>query len=1027
MKHRRTIAFLFTFAILQAQNQVRISTSVSNIGQGRSFTTVSGGAAPRFDPDHVLVRFKNGAAHDFLPGSGPARGFQGNANLFRVQNPPGLSVAESVARYQANPNVQYAEPDFIVQAIFTPNDTLWPNQWDMVKIAAPTVWDAPPNTSNMVVAIIDTGIDFTHPDLQGNLWTNPADNVSHGFNCIGGTCNAGGSDDFGLGTHVAGTIGGVGNNSAGIAGLNWSIKLASFKFLDSNGSGQISDAVAAFQKILDLKVNQGINIRLTSNSWGGGGFSQALKDAMAAVENAGIIDICAAGNSNVNADITPMYPAAYDNRGIISVLASDAGDVGAGFTNFGLSSVDIAAPGVSTLSTVPTGACTLCDPSGYTYLSGTSMATPHVSGVAAALLAANPALSAAEARDIILDPASYDTLTDAKAMSTSSGGRLNFPKTLANPRLGKAITLNNFPSVSMGPDVVANAGNNVSLTANPSDPDAGDVAGLRTSWNKLVSTSTQWLFGFMLNSVFPNPSGGSVNFPAPSLGRVATVPYYAGVADNRGGGASGVNFVTVNPIASPGGPPSGTLSVSNPTPAVGETVTVNYPVSSSVPGAVNWDLWAAGLFGSSGICCYGGSSAGIIFNSAGSYRVRTQAIDTQLNLSSGNGVVVKVGGATNEPPLAVATLDKLSGPVPLTVNVDMSGSSDADGNIQWYYFLCANGFASASASPLGSCTLTQPGAYWLEFEIQDNSGQVDIISKYVVATPAAGGGGGDSTPPLVSISTPTENASVTGSVGLTASASDNSGTVSKVEYRLDSPAGTLIGFFTTSPYSVSWDTTTVSPGAHTLYANAFDPSNNMGTSAARHVTVTDTKPPSVSISAPAAGNVSGTVTLQATASDLSGIKQVVYRLDNSSSGTILGTATFSPYTVLWDSSGSVGGHTLYAIATDNANNTNVSAPVNVTVLAVVRPALTITSPAAGTVKPKSTVTIAASVSNSPTYAVAKVDFYVNNNLVCTDFTASYSCSWKVPAGTNKTYTIKAIATDTQNVAGPPATVAVTAK
>src|SRR5262249_39122799 len=152
-----------------------------------------------------------------------------------------------------------------------------------------------------------------------------------------------------------------------------------------------------------------VNIRVTNNSWGGGGFSQSLKDAMAALEDTpnfpSTLNVCAAGNSGVNADFTPMYPAAYDNRGIVSVLATDANDVGAGFSNSGLASVDIAAPGVNTYSTESAKNCSLCDPSGYRYLSGTSMASPHVAGVAAALLDLKPLLSAAQARDALLDPA----------------------------------------------------------------------------------------------------------------------------------------------------------------------------------------------------------------------------------------------------------------------------------------------------------------------------------------------------------------------------------------------------------------------------------------------------------------------------------------------------------------------------------------------------------------------------------------------------------------------------------------------
>jgi hypothetical protein len=167
------------------------------------------------------------------------------------------------------------------------------------------------------------------------------------------------------------------------------------------------------------------------------------------------------------------------------------------------------------------------------FLSGTSMATPHVSGVAAGLLAAHSTLSPAQARDIILDPASYKPMTDTRAQSTSSGGRLDYNLTLKNPRLNAPIVLNNFPTLVMGPDVMLNAGQLITLTPTVTDPDPGDQAGLRKAFGKSVSTATQWLLGWNLNLSFPNGNG----MPAPSLSRVATVPYYAGVADNRGRGS----------------------------------------------------------------------------------------------------------------------------------------------------------------------------------------------------------------------------------------------------------------------------------------------------------------------------------------------------------------------------------------------------------------------------------------------------------------------------------------------------------
>jgi subtilisin family serine protease len=691
-------------------------------------TTVGVAAPAAFHPSRVLVRFRNGAPNDFLPGSPSASDFPGQRNLHLVQNPPGLSVAEVVGRYHLNPNVLYAEPDFIVQTDVIPTDPLWNQQWDMTKISAPTAWITQTDSSGVVVAVIDTGIDFTHPDLLTNLWTNS--DGSHGFDCMNGRCTKGGSDGFGHGTHVAGTIGAAANNNIGIAGINWKVQLMSLKFLDANGSGFTSDAVLAFDQVTALK-QQGVNVRVTSNSWGGGGFSQSLKDAMARGEAAGILHVCAAGNSNHDADSFPMYPGAYDNRGIISVLASDPNDVGASFTNYGLATVDIAAPGVSTLSTVPRGTCTLCDPSGYKPLSGTSMATPHVSGVLAALFKKNAGLTPNQARDVVLDPASYDTLSDAKAKSTSTGGRLNFAKALANPLLS-APRLNNFPILAMGPDVLASAGSKVNLTAAVSDPDNDP---LRVSWARSADTglSSMWLFGWMLNSIFPNLGGSSVSFTAPSLARTAIVPYDAAVADGRGGSAEGREWVTVSP-GSAGKAPSGALTVSPTVAPAGSTITVSFPVTASKNGQVGWDLWLATQNSAHGACCFTGTSTTVTLNTPGVYRIGTQAIDQTLSLSPRPSVVVRIGGATGEPPIASATLDTLSGPVPLTVNIDASASVDPDGTIGNYYFACGDTNLIGSRKPRGSCTFKTPGTYWIEVMVQDGSGNVDLISAYVVAT-----------------------------------------------------------------------------------------------------------------------------------------------------------------------------------------------------------------------------------------------------------------------------------------------------
>jgi hypothetical protein len=308
------------------------------------------------------------------------------------------------------------------------------------------------------------------------------------------------------------------------------------------------------------------------------------------------------------------------------------------------------------------------------------------------------------------------------------------------------------------------------------------------------------------------------------------------------------------------------------------------------------------------------------------YRVGAQAIDPQLNLSTRSSTVVKVGGATGEPPLAAASLDKLSGPVPLTVNIDMSGSTDADGTVQWYYFICnGGGFTAGSQSSQGSCTFTTPGAYWIMLEIQDNSGNVDLISAYVVATPVAGGG--DKTPPTVSITGPADKAIVRGTVAITANATDSSG-----------------------------------------------------------------------------------------------VKQVDFYVDN----VFLATSTGPSYTVNWDTSGLVPGssHTLKATAIDNAGNSN-SASVSVTIFFAPL-AVTLTAPANGSsVTRKSNVNLTANTTGS--YPVTRVDFLVNNVVVCSDTSSPYSCAWKVPAAIGKTYQIQAKAYDSNGATAPSTVATVNAK
>ena len=1005
------------------------AVSTALLAQSTEVITFSADTAkgPRQHPSRAIVRFQNGPS--FLPESKGNHDL-GDGNTYVVENPPGLSVAEAVRHYREDPNVFYAEPDYEVSTTADAADPLWSKQWDMVKIAAPGAWNLQTDASDVIVAVIDTGVDLTHPDLQANLWANPSDG-SHGFTCMNGTCVAGGQDDYGHGTHVAGTIGAVANNGAGIAGINWRTQILSCKFLGADGGGNVSDAILCFNRILALK-QQGFNIRVTNNSWGGAGFSQALKDAMAAVESAGVVNVCAAGNSGLNADLAPMYPGAYDNRGIVSVLASDSSDLGAYFTNYGVANVDIAAPGVSTMSTVPTGTCPLCDPSGYRLLSGTSMATPHVAGVLVAMFHVNSRLSAYEARDAILDPASYDPLTDQLGGMTSTDGRLNLLKAITNP-IVSTPKLNNFPTITNIPNVFANAGDTVNLTATASDPD-GDP--LRMVWSKSApSTGSLWLLGWMLSSTFPNPTGNSVSFQAPALARTAIAPYAISVADGRGGGATAMAYATVLPSANPGQPPSGNLTLSPTSGPVGTAVSINFPAGNPGGDPVAWDIWQTGQGFASGICCQTGASYSLPFNAAGAFRITTQAIDKELNFSNRQSAVVRIGGATGTPPIADAVFDKLTGPAPLTVNIDMSGSIDPDGTIKQYIILCQNGTSSAfQVGKMSSCVYDTPGTYWIWLEVVDNDNLVDVLSAYAVVTPPSSSipsttpasvtltnmtvnyTGGTlipsaiTNPPGLPITWTNAPQSQPGSYAVTATVSDSnyagsaSGTFTINKMAATVVLGNLSQTYTGSTLKPT--ATTNPPGLGITWTNA--PESNAGS----YIVTAMVNDPDYQ------GSASGTFTINKAAASV-----VLSNLTQTYTGSsLMPTATSNPpgLGISWTNAPQTKAGSYAVTATVNSPNYQGSASGTFTInpastpppppAGSTPPSVSITSPVAGTLQ-VSTVTIQAAVTQGSN-PIARVDFLINGSVKCSDTGAPYTCSWKMPAAPGKSYQMQAQAYDT---------------
>ena len=426
---------------------------------------------------------------------------QGMGTLERIAIGRGLGVEQAIAAIARRPGVVFAEPNWKLSTTAISNDPLYTTGqlWGMNGDDAPTAsgpsgttnqfgsqaekaWDAGfTGSKSVAVGIVDEGIDITHPDLRANIWVNPFDAAGDGIDNDGNgyiddvngwdffsndnTVYDGSGDDHG--THVAGTIGGVGGNGAGVAGVNWNVTMISTKFLGPNG-GYTSDAVRALDYLTDLKTRHGVNIVASNNSWGGGGYSSALHSAIIRGAKAGILFVGAAGNNASNNDATANYPSNYSTlqststdtaasyEAVIAVAALTSTGALASYSNYGATTVDIAAPGSGINSTLPGGT--------YGSYSGTSMATPHVTGAVALYAAAYPNATAPQMRQAILGTARP---TASVAGLTATGGRLDVAAAVnAAPPVGITITGGSVVEGNSGTSQIAF---NVSLSAAATD------------------------------------------------------------------------------------------------------------------------------------------------------------------------------------------------------------------------------------------------------------------------------------------------------------------------------------------------------------------------------------------------------------------------------------------------------------------------------------------------------------------------------------------------------------------------------
>src|SRR2546428_747461 len=401
--------------------------------------------------NEVLVKFRPTTFQSVLEaqaaGEVDESEWVGGTGLLRLHS-VSKNVASLVRELSARPDIKYAEPNYIVHATAIPNDARFGELWGLqntgqtirgfpgipgADISATAAWDISTGSRANVAAVIDTGIDYRHPDLAANVWSAPAAFTvtiggqsitcpagSHGFNAITLACDP--LDDNDHGSHGSSTIGAVGNHGAGVAGVNWTASIMGSKFLDATGTGTTADAINAIEFVVQAKAafaaTSGANVRVLSNSWGGGAFSQALLDEINRANANDMLFVAAAGNSGTPNDLFPEYPASYNAPNVVAVAATDNTDSLAFFSNYGPSSVHLGAPGIDVLSTAVG--------SNYAYLSGTSMATPHVSG-AALLVLSKCALNTASLKTLLLN--NVDPIPSL-AGRTVTGGRLNVNKAI---------------------------------------------------------------------------------------------------------------------------------------------------------------------------------------------------------------------------------------------------------------------------------------------------------------------------------------------------------------------------------------------------------------------------------------------------------------------------------------------------------------------------------------------------------------------------------------------------------------------
>ncbi|MFN8589390.1 MAG: S8 family serine peptidase [Candidatus Eisenbacteria bacterium] len=551
-----------------------------------------GFAAPEYVPGEVLVRWKPDASAARRAAVREAAGAQVLARFeplgierLQVTGDPQAAAASLAARA----DVAYAEPNYLWYASLRPNDPGYPLLYGLhnagqtggtpgADVRAEAAWDLTTGNPELLVGVVDTGFDWTHPDLAANVWTNPGeipgngvdddgngyvDDV-HGWDFVNHDANP--MDDNGHGTHVSGTIAAVGNNGIGVTGVAWHARLVGLKFLNSSGGGSTADAITA------ILYATRIGVRVLNNSWGGSQYSQALRDAIVLANDAGIVFVAAAGNAGSDNDVRPTYPASYELPNIITVAATDRDDQLAPFSNWGAISVDLAAPGVDIYSTWPLRA--------YQRLSGTSMATPFVTGACALLLGRHPDMPPDQVRQRVL--ATADRLPGLAGRCVS-GGRLDLWLAVSEP--------DTIPPGAVGDLAVESVGStslDLTWTATGDDGSDGRATRMELRWSTAPLTDENYLGGVPAALTPPLDPGSTEHARLYGLPIATTVYVAVRALDEFGNPGPISNVASATTLAAP---------VAAVAPAslaadlrTGELLDQEFEIANDSPGTLEWRI-----------------------------------------------------------------------------------------------------------------------------------------------------------------------------------------------------------------------------------------------------------------------------------------------------------------------------------------------------------------------------------------------------------------------------------------------------